>query len=81
MPSLVVISGGESLSVLKEIVTVNLSPTDRVVTLMSNVKEFYRSVSLLYNYSQTPVVDGLVLQVFGHVTHRATVHYVKKLPI
>jgi len=46
MPSLIVISGGESLSGLKEIVTVNLSPTDRVVTLLSNVKEFYRFVSL-----------------------------------
>jgi hypothetical protein len=47
MPSLIAISGGESLSVLKEIVTVNLSPTDRVVTLLSNVKEFYRSVIFL----------------------------------
>jgi E3 ubiquitin-protein ligase HERC2 len=42
MPSLVVISGGENLSVLKEISTVNLSPTDRIVTLLSNLKEFYR---------------------------------------
>jgi hypothetical protein len=38
----VVISGGENLSVLKEISTVNLSPTDRIVTLLSNLKEFYR---------------------------------------
>jgi E3 ubiquitin-protein ligase HERC2 len=42
MPSLVVISSGENLSVLKEISTVNLSPTDRIVTLLSNLKEFYR---------------------------------------
>jgi hypothetical protein len=42
MPSLIIVSGGDSLSGLKEIATVNLSPTDRVVTLVSNLKEFYR---------------------------------------
>ena len=48
MPSLIVVSGGENLSVLKEISTINLSPTDRVVTLVSNVKEFYRSEFSLF---------------------------------
>ena len=47
MPSLIVVSGGENLSVLKEISTINLSPTDRVVTLVSNLKEFYRFVLAL----------------------------------
>ena len=47
MPSLIVVSGGENLSVLKEISTINLSPTDRVVTLVSNLKEFYRFVFAL----------------------------------
>ena len=42
MPSLMIVSGGDNLSCLKEIVTVNLSSTDRVVTLLSNLKEFYR---------------------------------------
>ena len=42
MPSLMIVSGGDNLSGLKEIVTANLSSTDRVVTLLSNLKEFYR---------------------------------------
>ena len=45
MPSVVIISAGDNLSVLKEISTVNLSPTDRIVTLLSNLKEFYRLIS------------------------------------
>ena len=42
MPSLVIISGGENLSLLKEISTINLSPNDRIVSLLTNMKEFYR---------------------------------------
>jgi E3 ubiquitin-protein ligase HERC2 len=51
MPSLMIVSGGDSLSGLKEVVTVNLSSTDRVVTLLSNLKEFYRFyLKLFYSF-------------------------------
>ena len=44
MPSLLVISGGDSLAAggLKEITTVNVFNTDTIVNLLSNVKEYHR---------------------------------------
>ena len=38
MPSVIVVSGGETLSSLKEIVTVNIASTDRIVGLLSHLK-------------------------------------------
>ena len=46
MPSVIVVSGGEMLSSLKEIVSVNISPTDRIVTLLSNLKEYLRYIEI-----------------------------------
>ena len=46
MPSVIVLSGGDSLSSLKEIVTVNIASTDRIVSLLSNMKEFLRYVEI-----------------------------------
>ena len=46
MPSVVVVSGGDSLSSLKEIVTINISATDRIVSLLSNIKEYIRYVEI-----------------------------------
>jgi len=42
MPSMIVISGGESLSSLKEITTVNVFNTDTMVNLVTNVKEYHK---------------------------------------
>ena len=38
-PSLVVISGGQSVNSLREIKTINISSTDRLVTLLEDVQE------------------------------------------
>lgn len=48
MPSLVVVSGGDNFSVMKELSVVNIGCTDTLVTLLSDVREvsFYFSVSL-----------------------------------
>ena len=46
MPSVIVLSGGDSLSSMKEIVTVNIASTDRIVSLLSNMKEFLRYIEI-----------------------------------
>ena len=46
MPSVIVVSGGEMLSSMKEIVSVNISPTDRIVSLLSNLKEYLRYIEI-----------------------------------
>ena len=42
MPSLITVSGGDVLSNLTELITCNLSSSDRIVTLLSAVKEYHR---------------------------------------
>ena len=52
MPSVIVLSGGDSLSSMKEIVTVNIASTDRIVSLLSNMKEFFEAIRMgLENFS------------------------------
>lgn len=39
MPTLVVISGGDSLAKMRELATIRITPSDTWVTLLRNVKE------------------------------------------
>jgi E3 ubiquitin-protein ligase HERC2 len=42
MPSLVAVLGGDSLAAMKEILTVNIFPTDTTVNLLGSMKEYHR---------------------------------------
>ena len=67
MPSLIVVSGGDSLSQLAEITTVNLSSNDRLVTLMSNVKEYHKYVEIAIKQCRNGGIDCKIhgLHVIG----------------
>lgn len=67
MPSLILVNGGDSLSSLKEIVTVNLSSTDRIVPLLNNVKEYVRYVEIAIKQCRNGGIDCKIhgLQVVG----------------
>ena len=67
MPSLIVVSGGDSLSALRELVSVNLSPTDRIVSLVSNLKEYIRYIQIAIKQCRNGGIDCKIhgLQVVG----------------
>lgn len=44
MPTLVVISGGDSLAKMRELATIRITPSDTWVTLLRNVKEVSRLI-------------------------------------
>ncbi|RWS12697.1 E3 ubiquitin-protein ligase HERC2-like protein [Dinothrombium tinctorium] len=47
MPSLIIVSGGPAPHCLQDLKTVPISRNDSLVTLLSNVKEFYRYIELV----------------------------------
>ena len=51
MPSVVVLSAGDSIQTLKEIKTVHISATDSVVTLMEDAHEVSRYEVFFFHYS------------------------------
>nr|XP_032812660.1 E3 ubiquitin-protein ligase HERC2 isoform X4 [Petromyzon marinus] len=57
MPSLVVISGGSSLTTMIELKTINIAPTDFVVTLLSDCCEHYRYVELAVKQCRSSGID------------------------
>ena len=67
MPSLVSVSGGDTLSNLTELVTCNLSSSDRIVTLLSSVKDYYRYIEIAVKACRSGGIDCKVhgLQVQG----------------
>ena len=60
MPSVIVLSGGDSLSSMKEIVTVNIASTDRIVSLLSNMKEFLRYIEIAIKQCSRGGIDAKV---------------------
>ena len=42
MPSVVQVNAGDSLNSLRELTTVTTAVTDKIVTLISNLKEYHR---------------------------------------
>lgn len=46
MPSLIIVYGGDSFSSLVELATVNIRNTDTLVTLLSDIKEFYACIEI-----------------------------------
>ena len=67
MPSVIVVSGGDVLSNLTELVTCNLTATDRIVTLLSNVKDYHRYVEIAIKQCRNGGIDCKIhgLQVTG----------------
>ena len=60
MPSVIVLSGGDSLSSMKEIVTINIASTDRIVSLLSNMKEFLRYIEIAIKQCSRGGIDAKV---------------------
>ncbi|XP_042876756.1 E3 ubiquitin-protein ligase HERC2-like isoform X6 [Penaeus japonicus] len=46
MPTLVVISGGDSLAKMRELATIRITPSDTWVTLLRNVKEYMKYIEI-----------------------------------
>lgn len=46
MPSLIIVYGGDSFSSLIELATVNIRNTDTIVSLLTDVKEFYACIEI-----------------------------------
>ncbi|CAH1268469.1 HERC2 [Branchiostoma lanceolatum] len=69
MPSLVVISGGDLLSNLKEIRTVHVSATDTLVTLLQDITEYYRFLEISIKQCRSSGIDCKIhgLSVVGRI--------------
>ncbi|XP_019484450.1 PREDICTED: E3 ubiquitin-protein ligase HERC2 [Hipposideros armiger] len=65
MPSLVVVSGGNSLNNLIELKTININPTDTTVPLLNDCTEYHRFVEIAIKQCRSSGIDckihGLVL--------------------
>ncbi|ELV11273.1 E3 ubiquitin-protein ligase HERC2 [Tupaia chinensis] len=65
MPSLVVVSGGNSLNNLIELKTININPTDTTVPLLSDCAEYHRYVEIAIKQCRSSGIDckihGLIL--------------------
>ena len=67
MPSVILVSGGDSLSSMKEIVTINISSTDRIVSLLSGMKEYIRYIEIAVKQCSRGGIDCKIhgLQIVG----------------
>ncbi|XP_012892587.1 PREDICTED: E3 ubiquitin-protein ligase HERC2-like, partial [Dipodomys ordii] len=65
MPSLVVVSGGNSLNNLIELKTININPTDTTVSLLNDCTEYHRYIEIAIKQCRSSGIDckihGLVL--------------------
>ncbi|GAB6021505.1 E3 ubiquitin-protein ligase herc2 [Chamberlinius hualienensis] len=65
MPSIVVVSGGDSLGSLRELAVVNISQNDTIVVLLADVTEYYRFVEIAIRQCRNCGIDckihGLVI--------------------
>ena len=68
MPSMVQVNVGDSVSALREITSVTLTPSDTIVTLLSGVREFFRYVEIAVKQCRNGGIDCKVhgLQVWKH---------------
>ena len=57
MPSVVQVNVGDSVSALREITTVNLTPADTIVTLLSGVREHFRYVEIAVKQCRNGGID------------------------
>ena len=67
MPLVIVVSGGDSLSQLIDLATINLSANDRIVTILSNVKDYHRYIEISIRQCRNGGIDCKIhgLQVIG----------------
>ncbi|XP_040349847.1 E3 ubiquitin-protein ligase HERC2 [Herpailurus yagouaroundi] len=65
MPSLVVVSGGNSLNNLIELKTININPTDTTVSLLNDCTEYHRYIEIAIKQCRSSGIDckihGLIL--------------------
>ncbi|MBN3299656.1 HERC2 ligase, partial [Amia calva] len=57
MPSLVVVSGGNSLNNLIELKTININPTDTTVPLLNDCSEYHRYVEIAIKQCRSSGID------------------------
>ncbi|XP_048855280.1 LOW QUALITY PROTEIN: E3 ubiquitin-protein ligase HERC2 [Brienomyrus brachyistius] len=57
MPSLVVVSGGNSLNNLIELKTININPTDTTVVLLSDCTEYHRYIEIAIKQCRSSGID------------------------
>ncbi|XP_041862098.1 E3 ubiquitin-protein ligase HERC2 isoform X2 [Melanotaenia boesemani] len=57
MPSLVVVSGGNSLNNLIELKTININPTDTTVLLLTDCTEFHRYIEIAIKQCRSSGID------------------------
>ncbi|XP_023218340.1 E3 ubiquitin-protein ligase HERC2-like isoform X1 [Centruroides sculpturatus] len=69
MPSVVVLSGGPSVSSLKELKTIHIGPTETLVTLLSDQAEYYRIVEIAIKQCRSGGIDCKVhgLTIIGRL--------------
>lgn len=58
MPTLVVISGGDSLAKMRELATIRITPSDTWVTLLRNVKEVSMLICIYTTSALTLKTNG-----------------------
>ncbi|XP_038616113.1 E3 ubiquitin-protein ligase HERC2 [Tachyglossus aculeatus] len=65
MPSLIVVSGGNSLNNLIELKTININPTDTTVPLLSDCMEYHRYIEVAIKQCRSSGIDckihGLII--------------------
>ena len=57
MPSVIQINGGDTLGSLRELTTVNLSSNDKIVTLLTGAKEYYRFIEIAIKQCRNGGID------------------------
>ncbi|XP_054256531.1 E3 ubiquitin-protein ligase HERC2 isoform X4 [Indicator indicator] len=69
MPSLVVVSGGNSLNNLIELKTININPTDTTVPLLSDCTEYHRYVEIAIKQCRSSGIDCKIhgLSILGRI--------------
>uniref|UniRef100_A0A8C0VK07 E3 ubiquitin-protein ligase HERC2 n=1 Tax=Cyanistes caeruleus TaxID=156563 RepID=A0A8C0VK07_CYACU len=69
MPSLVVVSGGNSLNNLIELKTININPTDTTVPLLSDCTEYHRYIEIAIKQCRSSGIDCKIhgLSILGRI--------------
>ncbi|OCT92505.1 hypothetical protein XELAEV_18015562mg [Xenopus laevis] len=81
MPSLVVVSGGNSLNNLIELKTININPTDLHVVLLTDCTEYHRYIEIAIKQCRSSGIDckihelNIVGQIQAEDEHMATVPF------
>uniref|UniRef100_A0A8C6IXE5 HECT-type E3 ubiquitin transferase n=1 Tax=Melopsittacus undulatus TaxID=13146 RepID=A0A8C6IXE5_MELUD len=69
MPSLVVVSGGNSLNNLIELKTININPTDTTVPLLNDCTEYHRYIEIAIKQCRSSGIDCKIhgLSILGRI--------------